>query len=172
MYKFWSIFNSFEYISAVKLLCYKDNFLKNHKTLFHSNFTILLIHSHQQCMRLPISLSLCQHLLLSVFIFGMLESMTWCLAVLLIWSSLIMTSLVAQTVKRLSIMWETRVRALGWGDPLEKEMAIHSSTIAWRIPWTEEPGRLQSMGSQRVEHDWATSVQFSYHNQGLFLILH
>ena len=58
------------------------------------------------------------------------------------------TSLVAQTVKRLSTIWETRVRALGWEDPLEKEMAIHSSTIAWKIPWTEEPGRLQSMGSQ------------------------
>ena len=63
------------------------------------------------------------------------------------------TSLVAQTVKRLSAMWETRVRALGWEDPLEKEMAIHSSTIAWNIPWTEEPGRLQSMGLQRVRHN-------------------
>ena len=63
------------------------------------------------------------------------------------------TSLVAQTVKRLSTMQETRVRALDWGDPLEKEMAIHSSTIAWKIPWTEEPGRLQSVGSQRVGHD-------------------
>ena len=55
-------------------------------------------------------------------------------------------SLVAQTVKRLSTMWETRVRSLDQEDPLEKEMAIHSSTIAWKIPWTEEPGRLQSMG--------------------------
>ena len=53
----------------------------------------------------------------------------------------------------LSTMWETWVRALGWEDPLEKEMAIHSSTIAWKIPWTEEPGRLQSMGSQRVGHN-------------------
>ena len=59
----------------------------------------------------------------------------------------------AQTVKRLSRMWETRVQSLGWEDPLEKEMAIHSSTIAWKIPWTEEPGRLQNMGSQRVGHD-------------------
>ena len=50
-------------------------------------------------------------------------------------------------------MRETWVRALGWEDPLEKEMAIHSSTIAWKILWTEEPGRLQSMGSQRVGHD-------------------
>ena len=60
------------------------------------------------------------------------------------------TSLVAQMVKRLSTMWETRVRSLGQEDPLEKEMAIHSRTIAWKIPWTEEPGRLQFMGSQRV----------------------
>ena len=53
----------------------------------------------------------------------------------------------------LSTMWETRVRSLGWEDPLEKEMAIHSITIAWKIPWTEKPGRPQSMGSQRVGHD-------------------
>ena len=63
------------------------------------------------------------------------------------------TSLVAQMVKRLPTMQETRVRSLGWQDPLEKGMAIHSSTIAWKIPWTEESGRLQSMGSQRVGHD-------------------
>ena len=69
------------------------------------------------------------------------------------------TSLVAQTVKRLSTMRETRVRSLGREDPLEKEMAIHSSTIAWKIPWTEEPGRLQSMGLQRVRQDLATEQQ-------------
>ena len=56
----------------------------------------------------------------------------------------------AQTVKCLPTLRETRVRALGWEDPLEKEMATHSSTLARKIPWTEEPGRLQSMGSQRV----------------------
>ena len=50
----------------------------------------------------------------------------------------------------------------GWEDPLEKEMATHSSTLAWRIPWTEEPGRLQSMGSQRVGHDWVTSLSLSF----------
>ena len=61
---------------------------------------------------------------------------------------------VAQMVKHLSTMWETQVQSLGWEDPLEKEMAIHSSTIAWKIPWTEEPGRVQSVGSQRVGHDW------------------
>ena len=65
----------------------------------------------------------------------------------------IWTSLVAQTVKRLSTMRETWVPSLGREDLLEKEMAIHSSTIAWKIPWTEEPGRLQSMGLQRVGHD-------------------
>ena len=56
----------------------------------------------------------------------------------------------SQTVKRLPAMWETRVRFLGREDPLEKEMEIHSSTLAWKIPWMEEPDRLQSMGSQRV----------------------
>ena len=61
-------------------------------------------------------------------------------------------------VKCLSTMRETQVWALGWEDPLEKEMAVHSSTIAWKIPWTEEPGRLQSMGWQRVGHHWATSL--------------
>ena len=62
-------------------------------------------------------------------------------------------SLVAQTVKRLSAMQETQVRSLGWEDPLEKEMAAHSSILAWKIPWTEEPGRLQSMGLQSVSHN-------------------
>ena len=56
-------------------------------------------------------------------------------------------------VKRLPTTWETQVRSLDRDDPLEKEMATHSSTLGWKIPWTEEPGRLQSMGSQRVGHD-------------------
>ena len=67
-------------------------------------------------------------------------------------------SLVAQRVKHLPVMGETQVRSLGQEDALEKEMATHSSTLAWRIPWTEEPGGLQSTGSQRVRHDWATSL--------------
>ena len=62
-------------------------------------------------------------------------------------------SLVAQIVKRPPAMRETWVRALSREDPLEKEMATHSSTLAWKIPWTEEPCRLQFMGSQRVGHD-------------------
>ena len=61
-------------------------------------------------------------------------------------------------VKRVPAMWETRVRFLGREDPLEKEMAMHSSILAWKIPWTEEPDRLQSMGSQSVRHDWVTSL--------------
>ena len=68
--------------------------------------------------------------------------------------------LMAPTVKRLPTMRETRVRFLGWESPLEKEMAIHSSTLAWKIPWTEEPNRLQYMGLQRVGHDWVTSLAY------------
>ena len=66
--------------------------------------------------------------------------------------------LVAQTVKRLPTMQETWVQALGRKDPLEKEMATHSSILAWKIPWIEEPSRLQFTGLQRVGHDWATSL--------------
>ena len=64
-------------------------------------------------------------------------------------------------VKHLPIMWETWVQSLGWEDPLEKEMATHSNILAWKIPRAEEPGRLQSMGLQRVGRDWATSLLLS-----------
>ena len=64
----------------------------------------------------------------------------------------------AQTVKCLPTMQETRVRSLGWEDALEKETATHSSTLAWKIPWTEEPGRLQSMGSQ----SWTRLSDFTF----------
>ena len=67
-------------------------------------------------------------------------------------------SLVAHRLKCLPAMRETQLRSLGQEDPLEEEMATHSSTLAWRIPWREEPGRLQSMGSQRVGRDWAPSL--------------
>ena len=70
-------------------------------------------------------------------------------------------ALVAQRLKRLPAMWETQVWSLGPEDPLEKEMATHSSILAWEIPSTEEPGGLQSMGSQRVGHNWATSLSLS-----------
>ena len=71
----------------------------------------------------------------------------------LIYFYIIWASLVAQTIKNLLAMQEIRVHSLGWEDPLEKGMATHSSILAWRITWTEEPGRLQSIGSQRVRHD-------------------
>ena len=62
-------------------------------------------------------------------------------------------SVLAQMVKNVPAMWETWVQSLSWEDPLEKGMATHSSIPAWKIPWTEEPGGLQSMGSQRAGHD-------------------
>ena len=74
------------------------------------------------------------------------------------WFKLILgTSLVARMVKSLPTMWQTRVQSLGQEDPQEKEMATLSSILAWRIPWMEEPSRLQSIGSQRVGHDWMTN---------------
>ena len=73
-------------------------------------------------------------------------------------------SLVAQRVKNLPAMQETWVRSLGWEDPLEEGMATHSSILAWRIPWTEEAGGLQSIGSQRVGHDWATKHSTAHHH--------
>ena len=69
-------------------------------------------------------------------------------------------SLVAQTVKSLPAVHETWVQSLSREDPQEKEMATHSSILAWKTPWMEEPSRLQPMGSQRVRHDWATSLFF------------
>ena len=78
-----------------------------------------------------------------------------------------------QSVKNLPAVQETWVRSLVWEDPLEKETAAHSSILAWKISWTEEPGGLQSMGSQRVRHDWATNThthtrRWSCYNQSMF----
>ena len=70
------------------------------------------------------------------------------------------TALVAQTVKRLPAMRKNRVPSLGWEDALEEEMATHSNTLAWKIPWMEKRGRLQSVGLQRVGHDQVTSLSF------------
>ena len=71
-------------------------------------------------------------------------------------------SLMAQMVKRLPTMWEIQVQFLGWEDLLEKETATPSSILAWKIPWMEEPDGLQSMRSQRVGHDWVTSLSFLF----------
>ena len=79
-------------------------------------------------------------------------------------------TLVAQMIKNLPTMWETQVWTLHGEDPLEKGMATHSSILAWRIPRTEEPGGLQSMGLQRVKHDWATNTFFHFSPKEQFLI--
>ena len=75
------------------------------------------------------------------------------------------SSLVAQMVKNLPARPETCVRFLGWEDPMEEDMATHSSILAWRIPWTEELGGLQSMGSQGVGHDWAIKHTLSAYGE-------
>ena len=92
---------------------------------------------------------------------GNTKEMEWVLLMEYVWMTLFPDSLVAQRLNCLPGMRETWVRSLGREDPLQKEMATHSSTLTWRIPWREEPGRLQSMGSQRVGHDWATSLSLS-----------
>ena len=79
-------------------------------------------------------------------------------AYLHVWPTSVRASLVAQPIKNLPTMQETWVQSLVREDPLEEEMATHFSILAWRIPWIEEPGRLQSMGSQRIRHDWATKT--------------
>ena len=76
--------------------------------------------------------------------------------------------MVAQRVENLPVMQEIQVRSLGWEDPLEKSMATHSSILAWKSPWTEEPGRLQPMGSQRVGYQRVTNTG----DKGGFLIKH
>ena len=78
------------------------------------------------------------------------------------------TSPVAQKVKNLPAMEETQVRSLGWEDPLKKGMTSHSSILAWRIPWTKEPGGLHSMGSQRVKHDWVPNTHTHTHTHTHF----
>ena len=84
---------------------------------------------------------------------------------LLMSSSLFWASLVAQMKKHLPAMQETQVQSLGQEDPLEKQMATHSSILAWRLPWTEEPGGLQSTGLQRVRHNWVTKYSSLFYKQ-------
>ena len=79
-----------------------------------------------------------------------------------VYSNPVRTSLVTQRVTCLPAIRETWVWSLGWEDSLEKEMATHSGTLAWKIPWMEKPGRLQSMGLQRVVYDWVTSLFLSF----------
>ena len=78
-------------------------------------------------------------------------------------------SLLAQTVKNLPAMWETRVQSLGWENPLEKAMATQFSILAWWVPWTEAPGRLKSMDLERVGHDWATNTHILARPYSMFV---
>ena len=92
------------------------------------------------------------------------------LSMLLIeWDHIIRASLVAQMVKNRPAMQETQVWSLGWEDILEKGMATHSSNLAWRIPWTDKPGVLKFMGSQRVGHDWYKVAKSMASNQTAWL---
>ena len=78
-------------------------------------------------------------------------------------------SLVAQTVKHLPTIWETQIQSLSQEDLLEKEMETHSSILAWKILWMEEPGRLQSVWLQKVGHDWATLKKNASYNEQLYV---
>ena len=100
------------------------------------------------CVCVSVYVCVCRYLYVCVYLYDV-----YIYTQIYMYIHIYVAPLVTQMVKCLSTMWETWVRSLGKEDPPEKEMPIHSSTIAWKIPWTEEPGRLQSMGSQRVGHD-------------------
>ena len=137
------------------------NFLSNHHGIFHSGCIILL--SHQQGTKILLFPQPHLYFLCS----ALKNKQTNKLPPYCVWRGILLwfwfsfpASLVAQRLKHLPPMRETWVRSLGQEDPLEEKMATHSSTLARRIPWREEPGSLQSMGSQGVRHDWATSLHF------------
>ena len=112
-------------------------------SLIQLSFYFLACVSYEAALSCQLMLDFVFHVLGGLTVFR-----TLCPGVKHIW-----ISLVAQMVKCLPAIQETWVRSLGWEDPLEEEMATHSNTLAWKIPWTGEPGRLWSMGSQRVGHD-------------------
>ena len=133
----WSWGNRWKpkFISLLILQYHTGRMIILHLTFWETQRTFTISHSHQQWRKIPISPHPHQPLLFSVLFF--------------------IIAFFGSQVKNLLAMQETRVRSLGPEDPLEKGMATHSSILAWKIPWTEKPGGLQSMRSQRVEHDWA-----------------
>ena len=130
----------------------KSNYSKRHSS--KSCITILCLCLFpiylQRINIIPVLFILISHLSYKYLIFFPISNMS---VNIRLQTSSLLFSLVAQTVKCLPSMWEIRVRSLGQEDPLEKEMATHSSILAWKFPQMEEPSRLQSMGLQRVEHD-------------------
>ena len=130
----------------------KSNYSKRHSS--KSCITILCLCLFpiylQRINIIPVLFILISHLSYKYLIFFPISNMS---VNIRLQTSSLLFSLVAQTVKYLPSMWEIRVRSLGQEDPLEKEMATHSSILAWKFPQMEEPSRLQSMGLQRVEHD-------------------
>ena len=151
----FSILGSSGYIHGSWTVGSYDSFITGLSRKFHTGLhsDCISLHSHQQCKRVPFSLYPLQHFLFVDFLMmAMLTSMRGKLTVVLICISPIINK-VAQMVKCLPAMQETWVKYLGQEDLLEKEMATHSSTFAWKIPWMEKPVRLQSMGTQRVGHE-------------------
>ena len=112
---------------------------------------------------------MCVYIYICIYIYIYIYNISSCIeysnSVTLVMCLPIIDFPVAQMVKHLPTMWENRVRSLGSEDPLEKEMTTRSSILAWKIPWMEEPGRLQSMGSQRVAHDFTFTLNIipTYH---------
>ena len=122
---------------------------------FHFKISFLFLNMLKEFLFLDVSIYTCITMKLVENLFFIIYAMG---IILYYW---FLASLVVQMEKRLPAMWETRFQSLGWEDPLEKAMDTHSSTLAWKIPWTEEPGRLQSTGLQRVGHNWVTSLSFT-----------
>ena len=138
--------------SLKRYSCYTVHPLKVYNSVVHSISRVLCYHHHNSRMFLSFNTKPCTHS--RHLHFSQVISAVGILKLVALCGPIPSASLVTQMVMNPPTMQETWVGSLGWKDPLEKGMATHSSTLAWRISWTEEPGRLQSMELQRVGHDW------------------